>query len=272
MPLPTFTSKTDGVDDVLASHVNDIQTAIVAIAKGVGLADYVNTETLAATKTFTDTDEPLHYLDPGGASRDVNLPAEASTNNPFVIVNQADAAENLVVKSDAPATIVTVGQSQIGILWSNGVVWRGAVLAASAGDMSAATYDPATIAEQLVGLVATQTLTNKRITKRIVTTTQAAEPAINTDNGDVFLMTGLAQAITSLTTNLTGTPTDGQMFELRITDNGTARAITPGASFLGTVEFPLAGLTTTLSKTLYLLWKYSSALSAWELSGKLNQA
>ena len=133
MPLPTFTSKTDGVDDVLASHVNDIQTEIIAIAKGVGLADYVDTETLAATKTFTDTDGPLQYLDPGGASRDVNLPAEASTNNPFIIVNTADAAENLVVKSDAPATIITIGQNQIGYLWSNGTVWRGALLTEEAG-------------------------------------------------------------------------------------------------------------------------------------------
>ncbi len=118
----------------------------------------------------------------------------------------------------------------------------------------------------------TQTFTNKRVTKRIVTTTQAAAPAINTDNGDIFIMTALAQAITSLTTNLTGTPTDGQMMEMRITDNGTARAITPGASFLGTSEFSLTGLTTTVSKTLKLLWAWSAARSAWELVGKLNQA
>ena len=32
------------------------------------------------------------------------------------------------------------------------------------GDMSASTYDPATIAEQLVGLTASQTLTNKTLT------------------------------------------------------------------------------------------------------------
>lgn len=112
-------------------------------------------------------------------------------------------------------------------------------------------------------------LTIKKVT---VTVTQAAEPAINTDDGDIFIITGLAQAISSLTTNLTGTPVDGQFMEMRITDNGTARAITPGASYLGTAEFPLAGLTTTISKTLKLLWEYSAALSAWQLVGKLNQA
>lgn len=38
------------------------------------------------------------------------------------------------------------------------------VAGAGGGDMSTATYDPATIAEQLVGLTATQTLTNKSLT------------------------------------------------------------------------------------------------------------
>jgi len=117
-----------------------------------------------------------------------------------------------------------------------------------------------------VTLANTVTLTNKRITKRIVTVTQAAEPAINTNNGDIFNITGLAQAITSLTTNLTGTPTEGQMFMLCITDNATARAITPGASFLGTLNFTLTGLTTTISKKLMLLWKYNG--SVWELVGQ----
>ena len=72
----------------------------------------------------------------------------------------------------------------------------------------------------------TSTITNKRITKRVVVTTQAATPAINTDNGDIFQITGLAQAITSMTTNLTGTPVAGDMMMIQITDNGTARAIT----------------------------------------------
>ena len=121
-------------------------------------------------------------------------------------------------------------------------------------------------------LTEAMTLTNKRITKRVVTVTQAAAPAINIDNGDIFIITGLAQAITSLTTNLTGTPTDGQMFILRITDNATGRAITPGASFLGTANNTLAGLTTVASKCEILLWQYSDALSAWELLGRDHSA
>lgn len=65
----------------------------------------------------------------------------------------------------------------------------------------------------------TNTLTNKRVTKRLVTTTQSATPTINTDNGDIFKITGLAQAITSFTTNLSGTPVEGDLMMIQITDN-----------------------------------------------------
>jgi hypothetical protein len=116
----------------------------------------------------------------------------------------------------------------------------------------------------------TETTTNKRIQKRRVTVTQSATPTINTDNGDIFTMTGLAQAITSLTTNLSGTPVTDEMIVIHFTDDGTGRAITPGASFVGTVEFPLAGLTTTANKRLTTLWMWNG--SAWALSGKLNGA
>lgn len=41
---------------------------------------------------------------------------------------------------------------------------------AGGGDMSASTYDPATVSEQLVGLTATQTLTNKTLTSPVINT------------------------------------------------------------------------------------------------------
>ncbi len=72
----------------------------------------------------------------------------------------------------------------------------------------------------------TETLTNKRITSRVTTITSSATPTINTDSCDAVTITALATAITSMTSGLSGTPTDFQKIIIRIKDNGTARAIT----------------------------------------------
>lgn len=94
---------------------------------------------------------------------------------------------------------------------------------------------------------------------RVDSTTSSATPTINTDNVDVFKITALAAAITSMTTNLSGTPNDGDILELVITDNGTARAITWGASFVSTtVTLPS---TTTLGVTLTVVLQYYKSSS-----------
>jgi len=95
----------------------------------------------------------------------------------------------------------------------------------------------------------TLTFTNKRLTPRVGTTTSSATPTINTDNYDLYIITAQAVDITSLTTNLSGTPTTGQTLDLWITGTA-ARAITPGASFgSGAATFPS---TTVTTKTLYI--------------------
>ncbi len=93
------------------------------------------------------------------------------------------------------------------------------------------TYTLQDSSDTLVWRATTDTLTNKRVTRRLVAVTQSATPAINTDNMDIASITWLAQAITSMTSSLTGTPVNGDMMMIQITDNGTARAITWGASF-----------------------------------------
>ena len=134
--------------------------------------------------------------------------------------------------------------------------------AQQAGVMNAAVYDVAGVAMQVLGTTATQTTTNKRITKRVVTVAQSATPAINTDNTDVASITGLAQAITSMTSSLTGTPNDGDSLIMRITDNGTARAITWGAKFESSGTVALPG-TTVISTMLAVGFIWNTATSAW---------
>lgn len=90
----------------------------------------------------------------------------------------------------------------------------------------------------------TNTLTNKRVTKRTGTTTSSATPTINTDNVDFYSITAQTEAITSMTTNLSGTPTEGQTLWIAITGTA-ARAITWGASFeASTVALPTTTVTT----------------------------
>jgi hypothetical protein len=72
-------------------------------------------------------------------------------------------------------------------------------------------------------------------TQRVATPAPSATPAIDTDSTDLVVIYGLNTNITSMTTNLTGTPNDGDRLTVRIQDNGTARTITWGAMFIGTL-------------------------------------
>jgi hypothetical protein len=114
----------------------------------------------------------------------------------------------------------------------------------------------------VIGTTDTQTLTNKWVQPRIGTTTSSATPSINTDSYDQYNITALAAAITSMTTNLTGTPVDGQRLNIRFKDNGTARAITWGTSFVSSGTATLLA-TTVISKTHLVALQYDSAAAKW---------
>lgn len=121
--------------------------------------------------------------------------------------------------------------------------------------------------DTLVGKATTDTLTNKRITKRSVSTAgPGATPTINTDTTDVAHFTALAAAITSMTTNLSGTPVEGDILRIDFTDDGTARAITWGASFeaSGTVALPT---TTVISTRLDVVFHWNVVTSKWRCVG-----
>lgn len=107
----------------------------------------------------------------------------------------------------------------------------------------------------------TQTLTNKRITQRTLNIVSSATPTINTDDYDAVDITALAAAIASMTTNLSGTPTNFQKLIIRIKDNGTARAITWGASFAN--RGATLPTTTVLGKLTTIGLIYNTTTSIW---------
>ena len=115
--------------------------------------------------------------------------------------------------------------------------------------------------DTLVGKATTDTLTNKRVTKRVSTEASSATPTINTDNVDAHSITAQGEAITSMSTNLSGTPTNFQTLIIRILDDGTGRAITWGAAFEARgVDLPT---TTTAGKLLTVGFIFDSVDSIW---------
>jgi len=124
--------------------------------------------------------------------------------------------------------------------------------------------------DTLVAEAMTQTLTNKRVNPRVTTEVSSATPTINTDNTDLHSITALAVAITSMTTNLSGTPVNGQKLLIRILDNATGRAITWGASFVA--KGAALPSTTTASKLLTVGFIYDSVLATWGCVAAADEA
>lgn len=205
-----------------------------------------------------------------GGDRDFRVEGDTATNLIF-----ADASADFVgIKNAAPACALDVtGEIRASTAGTNSasVVTVGGTQTLTAKTLTApiiatisntGTLTLPTSTDTLVGKATTDTFTNKRITRRVGTTASSATPTINTDNTDLFTITALAAAITSMTTNLSGTPTDGQFLQIAITDNGTARAITWGTSFesSGNVTLPT---TTVISTRLDVGFVWNAATSKW---------
>ena len=154
----------DSIDFIGASVVaTDGTDATEVLVNGAKLE--MNTETLAAGKTLTDADDPIQYLDPDGAERDIVLPAGAATNPIFFISNPASSGYDLVVKQST-TEIVSVEEGQTKILVSDGTTWRSVAgaegshldwllatlySAASASDINAGTADKLATAASIYG-------------------------------------------------------------------------------------------------------------------------
>lgn len=90
-------------------------------------------ETLAGNRTLSAAEVRQYKVwtfDPTTA-RDVTLPNAADVpGEELVICNSADGAEVITIKADS-ATVCTPTQAEDAILFSNGVQWRGGVVARS---------------------------------------------------------------------------------------------------------------------------------------------
>lgn len=94
-------------------------------------------ETLAGTRTITEAEllnTTVFTFDPGGAGRNVDLPAAAAAyaGQIAVILNTADGSEVITIRNGSGgATICTPAQNESAFVFCNGTVWRGLVGASS---------------------------------------------------------------------------------------------------------------------------------------------
>ncbi len=156
--------------------------------------------------------------------------------------------------------------------WNVGSFWinttSGALFVQKSGGAGAAVWNGfltgVTPSGTIVGDTDTQTLTNKRITKRTVQLTDAATVTMNVDTTDIGHLDTIGQTTTFA--NPTGTPTDGQELRLRITST-TGRSISFGTNFASgtTVTLPSA---TTANKTDYYFFVWSALQSKWHIQTK----
>jgi hypothetical protein len=142
----------------------------------------------------------------------------------------------------------------------------GAVVTTGTSDLTIVT--PKALADAGISLTAssTNTLTNKRISPRVVTTTDDATAVIDVDVTDQYQLTAIANA-TEFT--VTGTPVNGQKLIIRLKDAGVAKALTwTGFTAIGCT----APTTTVASKTHYIGCIYNSATPTWNIVAAIVEA
>jgi hypothetical protein len=203
------------------------------------LNGYASTATAAGTTTLTVASARVQHFT-GTTTQTAVLPTTSVVVwQQYEIVNRSTGL--VTVQSSGLNTIVTLGLNQKATLTA---------LQAVPTSNTHWSYEETNLQGNSQG-------------KRLLTVTQSATPSINTNNGDIMQITGLAQAITSMSTNLTGNPVAWDMMMIQITDNWTARAITWGASYASTANATLP-TTTVVSTMLRILFQRDNANTIWD--------
>lgn len=245
------------------------------------VSGFTTTATAAGTTTMTISSTPIQIWT-GSSTQTVKLPTTSvSAGQQYFIVNQSTGA--VTVQSSGANTIVILAAGTSGWFTAlqatptsnthwDGRYWGEIVtsgksltvnntLTLAGTDATTMTFPATTGTVATLGQTA-QRFTGSKVDPQTNTIASSATPSINTDTTDEFTITALAANITSMTTNLTGTPVNGQPLMVRIKDNGTARTITWGTSFQSSGVATLLA-TTTASRTHYIGLRYNSTDAKW---------
>lgn len=236
LPIAGITASTTtalGVGSIELGHASD--TTIARVSAGVVSIEGVAIDTISAANTLTNKT----LTSPTLTTPVLGIPSSGTLTNctglPVAgITASTSTALGVGTLELGHASDTTLSRSAAGVLAVEGVV--------------------------IPSISSTNTLTNKRVTPRVTSETSSATPTINTDNSDFHRVTALAVNITSMTTNLSGTPAHGQKLIIEITGTA-ARTITWGATFeSSTVTLPATTVTTAML-TVGFIW--NSSTSKW---------
>jgi len=191
-------------------------------------------------------------------SGNISVKAGAVLTTPNVGVATATSINKVTITAPATSSTLTVADGKT-FTASNTLTLTGT-------DATSFAF-PGT-SDTVATLAATQTLTNKRINPRTVSTASTATLTPDISAYDQLNLT--AQAVSLTVAAPTGTPVDGNKLVIRILDNGTPQTITWNATY--TVIGVTLPTTTTANKMVYIGCVYNSTNTRWDVVAVSTQA
>lgn len=218
-------------------------TPIVLYHSATGAAAPLAADLAAGELAINTTDEKLYFKNAGGTAK--------------VLANAAIAG---ITPGTGVGTALAVAVGSAGAVVVNG----GALGTPSSGTLTNATgLPPAGVTGTAATLAGTETLTNKRVTPRILSAasyTTDTGTSLNSDTLDEFIVTAQAGALKF--NNPTGTPTDGQMLHIAVTGTA-ARALTYDTQFEASAIALPTTTVTTARLDMKFVWRADT--SKWHL-------
>lgn len=268
----TLSNPPPGTGDLLAvNNLSDVANAATSLSNigglataslGAGVATFLSTPSsanlAAALTNETGSGSAVFATSPTLVTPILGTPTSGNLANcTFPTLNQNTSG----TAAGLSATLVPVNGGT-GVANNNASTWAISGNFATTVTVTAPTTVTLPISGTLATLADVETFTNKRITARVLSEAFSATPSINTDSYDGYHATAMSGAITSMTTNLTGSPNPDDIFIFCFLDNGSARAITWGAGFAssGNVALPT---TTVISTELNVTCKRNITNTLW---------
>jgi hypothetical protein len=259
-----ITYAADGSTLALASSVFSIKDVTGLSAGSYGSASAVPVVTLNTKGQVTAVTNTAISIDTSQVTTGIlsNIRGGTGfgsyTTGDILYASATNTLSKLGVGADGTFLKVTSG---VPVWGASPFSYPGAGIAVSSG--SAWSTSLTAPAGALVGTTATQTLTNKKIVPRVNTLTAPTSVTVNSDDYDVYIITGLnttsgAPCAISIDG---GTPVDGQKLLFRIRDDGTGRYFQFASGL--SKSYRWVGMSpqtlTTAGKTLYLGAFYNAA-------------